>query len=408
MDINADDHSEERIPFLGMDPHAVQMIIVKYPVIYPFTGSTVVVNLLIFLGASGHRGIEPDIPVGFCVDAAAIGGWGAFLFAMAGIGLAAGKGTAPFAGMLLFTIAPVDHAQACHTQGSAVFVNGDRIRDRRGPAAIFIEVNKRADLPLLAEPVGGIVVMGRVQTEVTDGDVWVQGLEFTQGDDGADAVMPPGVEEADMQGKVNSNLRVMGAEHVEGVPKIEGIHVAVPSPIRVRVRKMPFTGAMGNVVFFTFTNLASIGRGMGMDTGAIAGECDAILRDESILPGRDEGGQPEDPLEPFFIMEREIFMCQGMISHEVSDPVMFIGKLFSFAGLFGRLGVFIFWKEVFPAGFLGSFWLCPEPVHKVKIRAERGQGIRVTADQHGKKGVCLQFLYPEGKAGKAKHDHKDK
>ena len=101
--------------------------------------------------------------------------------------------------------------------------------------------------------------------------------------------MPPGVEEADMQGKVNSNLRVMGAEHVKGVPKIEGIHVAVPSPIRVRVRKMPFTGAMGNVVFFTFTNLASIGRGMGMDTGAIAGECDAILRDESILPGFLEG-----------------------------------------------------------------------------------------------------------------------
>lgn len=156
---------------------------------------------------------------------------------MAGVGLAAGKGTAPFTGMLLFTIAPVDHAQACHTQGSAVFVNRDGIRDGRGSAAVFIEVNERTDLPLVAEPIGGIVVMGRVQTEVTDVDIRVQGLELTQGDDGADAVMPSGIEEADMQWKVNANLRVMGAEHVKGVPKIKGILVAVPSPVRISVTR---------------------------------------------------------------------------------------------------------------------------------------------------------------------------
>lgn len=74
MDIDADDHSEERITFLGMNAHAVQMVVIKNPVIYPFTGSTVVVDLLIFLGASGHSGIEPDVPVWLCVDTAAIGG----------------------------------------------------------------------------------------------------------------------------------------------------------------------------------------------------------------------------------------------------------------------------------------------------------------------------------------------
>ena len=53
MNIDADDHSEERIPLSGMDAHAVQMVIIEHPVIYPFTGSTVVVDLLIFLRASG-------------------------------------------------------------------------------------------------------------------------------------------------------------------------------------------------------------------------------------------------------------------------------------------------------------------------------------------------------------------
>lgn len=44
----------------------------------------------------------------------------------------------------------------------AVTVNGNRIRDGRRLVAVFIEVNERADFPLLAEPIGGIVVMGGV------------------------------------------------------------------------------------------------------------------------------------------------------------------------------------------------------------------------------------------------------
>lgn len=173
MDIDADDHSKERIPLFGMDAHVVQMVVVKNPVIDPFAGSPVVVNLLICLSASGHRGIEPDVPVRLCVDTSSIGRRRTFLLAGAGFGFPAGKGTAPFAGMLLFTIAPVDHTQACHAKGSAVTVNGNRIRDGRRPAAVFIEVDEVSDLPLLAEPIGRIVVMGGVQADVPDRDIGV-------------------------------------------------------------------------------------------------------------------------------------------------------------------------------------------------------------------------------------------
>ena len=55
MDIDADNHGEEGVPLFGMDTHAMQMIIIEHSVIYPFAGSTVIVNFLIFFCTSGYR-----------------------------------------------------------------------------------------------------------------------------------------------------------------------------------------------------------------------------------------------------------------------------------------------------------------------------------------------------------------
>lgn len=114
MDVDTNDHGKKGIPLSGVDTHVMQMVIIEDPVIYPFARSPVIVNLLIFLRPPWNRSIETDVPVRFCVDTAAIGGWGAFLFAGAGIRFAAGKRAAPFAGMLLLTVAPVDHAEPGH------------------------------------------------------------------------------------------------------------------------------------------------------------------------------------------------------------------------------------------------------------------------------------------------------
>ena len=244
MDVDADDHGEERVAFSGMDAHIVQMVIIKHPVIYPFTGGTVVVDFLIFFRTSGHRGIEPDVPVRFRVDTAAIGRRGTFFSAVAGISFAAGKRAAPFTGMFLFTVSPVDQAQPGHAQGSAVYINRDGVEDGSRPSAVSVKVNKRTDIPFLAESIGGIVVIGRIQAEVTDRDIWIDGLKFAQGDNGGDAVVPPGIYETDMEGKINAKVRVMGAEHVKGMAEIKDFLIAVPTPVSIGVREMAFTGAV--------------------------------------------------------------------------------------------------------------------------------------------------------------------
>ena len=131
----------------------MQMVIIEYPVVYPFVRSAVTVGLLIFLRSPRDRGIESDVPVRLGVDTAVIGGGGTCFPAGAGSYFTAGKGTAPFTGMLLFTVPPVDHTVNGHTQGSTIFVNGDGLRDGFGPAAVHIKVNKRTDIPFLAEHV---------------------------------------------------------------------------------------------------------------------------------------------------------------------------------------------------------------------------------------------------------------
>lgn len=231
MDADTDDHGEEGIPLSGMDSHIMQMVVVEDAVIYPFTGSTVIINFLIFIRAACNGRIKTDVPFRFCVNAPAIRGRRTFLFTGAGIRFAAGKGTAPFAGMLLFAVAPVDHTQPCHAKRGAVCVNGYGVRDGTRFSAVRVEVNEGADLPFLAKPISGIIIMGGVQADIPDRDIRVDSLKFPEGDDGADAVVPPGIQKADMQGQVNTDFSVVCAEHVKSMAKIKNFFIAVPAPV---------------------------------------------------------------------------------------------------------------------------------------------------------------------------------
>ena len=213
--------------------------------------------------------------------------------------------------MLLFTVPPVDHTEPGHAQGCAVFIDGDGVRDGIRAAAVGIKVNKRPDLPFLAEPISGIVVMGGVQADVPDRDVRVKCPEFLEGDNGAYAVVAPGVEEieeTDMQRQANTVFCIVGAEHVKGVAEIKDFLITVPAPVCIGVREMAFTGTAGDAIFHTVTCFMPIRGGVGMDTGAIARKGEAITRDEPVLEGGEDCGEAENLLEPFLIMEREIRM----------------------------------------------------------------------------------------------------
>ncbi len=69
----------------------MQMVVIQNSIIYSFVGSLVVINILIFLGASGDREIEPDVSVGFRINIVAIGRWGTFFLAGVEVGFMAGK-----------------------------------------------------------------------------------------------------------------------------------------------------------------------------------------------------------------------------------------------------------------------------------------------------------------------------
>ena len=171
---------------------------------------------------------------------------------------------------------------------------------------------------------------------------------------------------------------------------------------------MAFTGTARDALFRTAADPMPIRGSVGMDAGAVAGKRDAVLGDKPVLKGGEEGSRAEDLLEPFLIMEGEFRVVQGISRQLIRDAGMLIGKLFPFAGLFGRLSIFIFWEKVLPAGPPGGFGLRPEPVHEVKIRARRGKGIRGTADEHGEEAVRCEFYNPGGKAGEAQQGHEDK
>ena len=296
--------------------------------------------------------------------------------------------------MFLSAIPPVDHTETCHAQRRAVFVNRDGIGDGFRPATVIIQVNKGADLPFLAKTIGGIVVIGRIQTEVTDRDIRVDGLKFPEGNDSADTVVPSGSQKADMKREVNADVCIMGAEHIKGMAEIKNFLVAVPSPVSIRVREMAPAGAVCHSVFQTVTDFMSVRGGMGMDTGAVAGKGEAVRGEKPVFQGGDEGGKTEELLEPLFIMEGKLPMGQGVSGNGFRDAGMFIRKLLSFTGFFGRLSVLVGREKILPAGFLGRLGLWPEPIHEVKIGPKWRQGSGSAANKNGKKAVRPELFGP--------------
>lgn len=204
---------------------------------------------------------------------------------------------------------------------------------------LTVAVNKRPDLPFLAEPVGGIVVMGGVQADIPDRDIRVNGLKFPEGDNGTDAVVPPGVQETDMQWQVNADPGIVGTEHVKRMPEIESSLVAVPSLVSIRIGEMAFASAMGDVVFHASADLMAIRGCMGMDTGAIAGKGEAIGRDETVFKRRKDRGEAKDLLEPLLKIKGKFFMGEGIGGQGVRNAGMLIGKLLPFARFLAGLSI---------------------------------------------------------------------
>ena len=121
-----------------------------------------------------------------------------------------------------------------------------------------------------------------IQAEIPDGDIRIDRFKFTEGNNGAYTVVPPGIQETDMQGQVNANVRIMGTEHVKGVAEIKDLLIAVPAPVSIGIREMAPAGAVLDSILPTFADFMPVRGGMGMDTGAIAGKGNAVSGEKPV------------------------------------------------------------------------------------------------------------------------------
>lgn len=185
--------------------------------------------------------------------------------------------------MFLFAIAPVDHTETGHAKWSTILVNRDGVWDRAGTSPLRVEVDKGTDIPSPAKPIGGIVVMSRVQAEIPDGDIRIYGLKFPERNNNAYTIMASGIQKTDMKREVSANIGIMEAEHIKGMPEIENLFVAVPSPVSIRVREMAFTRAVVDTVYRALANFMSIRGSMGMDTGAVTGKGKTVFWDKTVF-----------------------------------------------------------------------------------------------------------------------------
>ena len=129
MNIDPCDHGKERIPLSGMYSHIMQMVVIEYPVVDPFESSTVVIDLFVFFRTSRNRGVEPDIPGRFGVDAPSVRGIRAAFAGRTFFLLAAGCRAAPFTAAASGTESPVDHAESSSAQRSPIIINVQTFRN---------------------------------------------------------------------------------------------------------------------------------------------------------------------------------------------------------------------------------------------------------------------------------------
>ena len=61
-----------------------------------------------------------------------------------------------------------------------------------------------------------------------------------------------------MQGQVNTDFCIVGAEHVKGVSKVKDFLITVPAPVGIGIGEMTFTGTASDAIFETVTDLMPI------------------------------------------------------------------------------------------------------------------------------------------------------
>lgn len=98
--------------------------------------------------------------------------------------------TAPHEISFTFILPVWKHGKPCIAQGSAVFVNADRVRNCFRASTVVIEINKSTDAAILEEAVGGQVIHSGIKAHIFNGESGHVFLHFGKSGEEAYRVMP--------------------------------------------------------------------------------------------------------------------------------------------------------------------------------------------------------------------------
>ena len=330
MDADADHGCHERIMLFCVDEHAVQAIAVEDTVIDTLRGSPLVIDLLISICAAWDFRIKPDVPFRPGLNDPPIFGSRAAVSAFGAVFFSVRAAPHEVTGGSVITIGL--HAQLFLTQGSAVFVDRDGIRDRFWAAAFIVQVDKGPYPPALKKAVGGIIVHCGVQADVFNGNSRHMFFQFMESDQKADGIMPPRAGKTQKKRDVRVEPAVMAGQLEQSVAEVILIQVTVPAPGSIGIREM------AEVIRSAMPVMAKRA-GMSMYGSAIAGDSKVSRRNDAALQGRKDGHKVEEALQAFFKVKRDVPACQETVFDHFSDfrlcLLSFLMFSFGFIRLFG-------------------------------------------------------------------------
>ena len=204
--------------FFCVDEHAVQAIVVEDTVIDTLRGSPLVIDLLIGICATGDFRIKPDVP--FKPDhndphifgrRAAVSVFGAVFFSVRAAPHEVASGSVITIGL---------HVQLFLTQGRAVFVDCDGIRDCFGAAAFIVQVDKGPYPSALKKAVGGIIVHCGAQADVFNGKSRHMFFQFMESDKEADGIIQSRAGKTQEKRDVRAEPAVMAGQLEQSVAEV--------------------------------------------------------------------------------------------------------------------------------------------------------------------------------------------
>jgi len=158
------------------------------------------------------------------------------------------------------------------TNGGAFIRQGDMGWISIFRSGLIIQINERANAPIIEKLISRIIVISGVEAEVLDFEIRVQRLELRQGDKPRNTIMAVCAYKPPIEGQINVKLFVVIGNRIQSVSIIPVFEITVPTMVCFGVGKFSITFAVINSIFTAVTDLDPEGRGMAVNAGSIAGD----------------------------------------------------------------------------------------------------------------------------------------